>query len=27
VRFWEGKASRDSLVARILPVLDPASGS
>jgi thiol-disulfide isomerase/thioredoxin len=27
VRFWEGKASRDSLVARILPVLDAASGS
>ena len=27
VRFWEGKASRDSLVARILPVLDAAPGS
>ena len=27
VRFWEGKASRDSLAARILPVLDPAPGS
>lgn len=27
VRFWEGKASRDTLAARILPVLDPASGS
>lgn len=27
VRFWEGKASADSLAARILPVLDPASGS
>ena len=27
VRFWEGKASRDSLAARILPVLDPAADS
>jgi thiol-disulfide isomerase/thioredoxin len=27
VRFWEGKAPADSLAARILPVLDPASGS
>ena len=27
VRFWEGRASADSLAARVLPVLDPASGS